>query len=148
MPKGAHVLAALTGATIAAAGTVFFVRHRGQLSGVVLGTPSPTQAIAGALATHIRHIRRYAFASSQDKSPIVGLTHASYALVLLDTAQELVGTDTIKRAGYDPNKLRAFITKLQDLHAENLKKCDLHLQEVLAIERAEGGAQTPGFVVA
>lgn len=102
----------------------------------------------GPLATHARQIRRYAFASSQDMSPIVGITHASYALVLLDTLEELVGKDAILKAGYDPGKLRKFITALQDKHAENLKTCDAHLQQILAIERAEGGPQTPGFVVA
>jgi len=101
----------------------------------------------GPLATHARQIRRYAFASSQDLSPVVGITHASYALVLLDTLEELVGRDAIVKAGYDPTKLRKFITALQDKHAEALKSCDAHLQQILKIERAEG-IQTPGFVVA
>jgi len=101
----------------------------------------------GPLATHARQIRRYAFASSQDLSPIVGITHASYSLVLLDTLEELVGRDAIVKAGYDPTKLRKFITTLQDKHAEALKSCDAHLQQILKIERAEG-MQTPGFVVA
>lgn len=102
---------------------------------------------AGAAAVHIRQIRRYAFAASQDQSPVVGITHASYALVLLDTLEELVGRDTIKKAGYDPEKIRKFITELQDMHAERLQSCDTHLQDVLAIERAEP-SPTPGFVVA
>lgn len=95
----------------------------------------------------VRQIRRYAFAASQDGSPIVGLTHASYALVLLDTLEEVVGRDILTRQGLPVKKLRDFITRLQDMHAERLKKCDAHLQKVLEIERREG-MQLPGFVVA
>lgn len=95
----------------------------------------------------LRQLRRYAFASSQDKSPIVGLTHASYALVLLDTLEEMGGRDALRATGIDPAKVRAFITALQDRHAEALRQCDPYLQQVLALERAEGGA-LPGFVMA
>lgn len=104
--------------------------------------------IRDAVGVHIRQIRRYAFASSQDMSPIVGLTHASYALVLLDTLEEVAGRDAVARSGVDVGRLRQFITAQQDRHAEALKKCDPHLQQVLAIERGEGGTQPPGFVVA
>lgn len=98
-------------------------------------------------AVAIRQIRRYAFAASQDKSPVVGLTHASYALMGLDLLEEVAGRDAIRAAGFDPTRVRQFITKLQDMHAERLQACDTYLQEVLKIERAEGG-QLPGFVVA
>ena len=121
-------------------------RLAGADAGALPGLPAKGTA-AGAAAVHIRQIRRYAFAASQDQSPVVGITHASYALVLLDTLEELVGRDMIKKAGYDPEKIRKFITELQDAHAERLQSCDTHLQEVLAIERAET-SPTPGFVVA
>lgn len=101
----------------------------------------------GDPAVHLRQIRRYAFASAQDKSPIVGLTHASYALVLLDTLEEVIGRDAVAKSGVDPKKVRAFIVACQDRHAEALGACDPYLQQVLAIERDEGG-QLPGFVVA
>lgn len=100
-----------------------------------------------AAAVAMRQIRRYAFASSQDKSPVVGITHASYALVLLDTLEEVAGRDNLKKSGVDPTKLRAFITANQDRHAEALRQCDPYLQEVLRLER-EAGDQLPGFVVA
>lgn len=95
----------------------------------------------------IRQIRRYTFASMQDKSPIVGLTHASYALVLMDTVEEMVGREAIKAAGYDPAAVRLLITKLQDKHAEALQACDPYMRQVLANERGEGAA-LPGFVFA
>ena len=53
----------------------------------------------------------------------------------------------IDEAGIDAAKLRAFITGLQDQHAEKLKTCDPHLQKILDLERREG-MQVPGFVVA
>jgi hypothetical protein len=117
-------------------------------SGLGAGVPAalPAAGLANALATHVRQIRRYAFAASQDRSPIVGITHASYALVLLDTLEEIVGRDAIAKAGYDAGKLRKFITDLQDGHAKVLEKCDSYMQNVLAIERAEGGPTTPGLV--
>ena len=137
------------GGGLLGAGVVYGViraRRAGLFSGFPFGAAAspPSKDSAGV---HIRQIRRYAFAASQDKSPVVGLTHASYALVLLDTLEEVVGRDAISKAGYDASKIRAFITALQDMHAENLKPCDSHLQNVLAIERGEGG-QIPGFVVA
>jgi hypothetical protein len=100
-----------------------------------------------APANAIRHIRRYTFAAMQDKSPIVGLTHASYALMGLDLLEETVGREAIQSAGYDPSEVRAMITKLQDKHAEALRSADPYISEVLALERREG-AQLPGFVMA
>lgn len=111
----------------------------------LFGAPLP--AGAETLGIALRQIRRYAFAASQDISPIVGITHASYALILLDTLEEIAGTEALNKTGIPVKKLRDFITKLQDKHAENLKRCDSHLQQVLAIERAEG-MQIPGYVVA
>ena len=110
----------------------------------LLGQASTNPGDPGVL---VRQIRRYAFAASQDGSPIVGLTHASYALILLDTLEEVVGRDVLTRQGLPVKKLRDFTTRLQDLHAERLKKCDTHLQKILEIERREG-MQLPGFVVA
>lgn len=117
-------------------------RRLGSLLGV------SNDALKEAAAVHVRQIRRYAFASSQDKSPIVGITHASYALVLLDTLEELVGRDAIRAAGYDPARIRAFITANQDRHAETLRSCDPYLLEVLAMERNDPNGQLPGFVFA
>jgi hypothetical protein len=116
-------------------------------SGGSLGATDAKAMMSNAVGVHVRQIRRYAFAASQDQSPIVGLTHASYALVLLDTLEELIGKDAIRKAGYDPEKVRKFITEQQDRHAESMQKCDPHLQRVLEIERSEG-SQIPGFVVA
>ncbi len=113
-----------------------------------LGEGAGTDALKHAVQVHVRQIRRYAFASSQDLSPIVGLTHASYALVLLDTLEELIGQAAIRAAGYDPKKIRAFITSNQDRHAEAMRACDPHLQKVLAIERADPNGADPGFVLA
>jgi hypothetical protein len=93
----------------------------------------------------IRQIRRYAFAASQDQSPVVGLTHASYALILLDTIEEMMGRDAVqKMAGVDPAKIRQFITLQQDRHAEQLQPCDRYLQVVLKMERESG---KPGFML-
>jgi hypothetical protein len=104
-------------------------------------------AVETAPGVAMRQLRRYAFAASQDKSPIVGLTHASYALVLLDTLEEVAGRDAVRATGVDPAKIRGFITALQDKHAEALQACDPYMQAVLAMERSEGG-QLPGFVMA
>lgn len=116
-----------------------------KLAPLLSGVPSGVD-LQSALGVHVRQIRRYAFASSQDQSPIVGITHASYALVLLDTLEEIVGRDAIKRAGYDPAKLRKFITEQQDRHAKMLEGRDPFLQRVLAIERAEAPDAAPGAV--
>lgn len=132
----------VAGGAAAGAGIAYLVTKKTS----VLGQPPPIPK--EAMATYIRQIRRYAFASSQDKSPIVGLTHASYALILLETAEEIVGRDAIRASGVDVTKLRQFIAKLQDMHAEALKKSDPHLQQVLAIERGEGLPELPGHVVA
>lgn len=99
-------------------------------------------------AIAIRQIRRYAFAAAQDQSPIVGLTHASYALVLLDTLEEMIGRDAARTlSGVDPARLRLFITQLQDAHAKKLQGCDPYMQQILALEQREGRA-IPGFVIA
>jgi hypothetical protein len=134
------------GAAVGGVATFYAVKYLRPF--LMAGGPEAESAIKHAAAVHVRQIRRYAFASSQDLSPIVGLTHASYALVLLDTLEELVGQEAIKKAGYDPKKIRKFITEQQDRHAENLKACDTHLQKVLEIERADPEGQLPGFVLA
>jgi hypothetical protein len=112
----------------------------------LFGAAALPDAIKSAAGVHVRQIRRYAFASSQDKSPIVGLTHASYALILLDTLEEIIGREAILKAGYDPTKLRAFITKNQDKHAAALQGKDSFLSEMLAVERAESPTIAPGIV--
>ena len=108
---------------------------------------TPMTLAPEAIGIHLRQIRRYAFASSQDKSPIIGLTHANYALVLLDTLEEIVSRSVIERTGIDVAKIRAFIVTLQDRHAAQLQRCDRHLQRILKIERREGGS-LPGIVQA
>ena len=135
------VLFCLAAGAALGAGGYYYLRKK--TAGLLGEATVPIQSIG----VHLRQIRRYAFASSQDISPIVGITHASYALVLLDTLEEVVGRDNAKRAGIDAAKLRAFITGLQDQHAEKLKSCDPHLQKILDLERREG-MQVPGFVVA
>jgi hypothetical protein len=113
-----------------------------------LGDPTALPATGAAAAIAVRQLRRYAFAASQDRSPVVGLTHASYALILIDTLEEAVGREAIAQMGYDSTKLRQFVTKLQDMHAEKLRACDTYLQQVLALERGDTNGQLPGFVFA
>lgn len=136
---------AIVGGAIVGGGLVYLLAGpvKRKVSSIVLN------AAKGSIAVQVRHLRRYAFASSQDISPVVGITHASYALNALDTLEEMIGQEGIRGAGYDPVKLRAFITGLQDQHAKKLQPCDAHLQQVLAIEKNDvAAAQTPGSVVA
>ena len=127
-----------SGIAIGAGGTIYLLRKRLSLSSLFGASDTLAALPQQAIATHLRQIRRYAFAASQDMSPIVGLTHASYALVLLDTLEEVVGKEIAAQAGIDTSKLRAFIAAQQDRHAETLERCDTHLQNVLAIERNAG----------
>lgn len=102
--------------------------------------------VPAALETCIRQIRRYAFAASQDQSPIVGLTHASYALISLDTLEEIAGRDVIRNlAGIDTMKVRQFIVTQQDRHAKTLESCDPFLTAVLALER-DGNVRPKGLM--
>lgn len=141
-------LIAIVGGAGLGAGVAWLLHRKTRALAGFGAVDSPAEAlVAKAAGTHIRQIRRYAFASMQDTSPIVGLTHASYALVLLDTLQEVAGTEAIKAAGYDAAQVRALITKLQDMHAEKLQACDKYLQQVLALERKETNP-LPGFVFA
>jgi hypothetical protein len=135
-----RVISAVGGGVLGAA--LVYGVLRAKKAGLFSGAAAPTKDAAGV---HVRQIRRYAFAASQDTSPVVGLTHASYALILLDTLEEIVGKEAIKKAGYDPNQIRAFITGEQDRHAQALSGCDGHLQDMLAIERGEGHVE-PGIV--
>jgi hypothetical protein len=128
-------------------------QHRGWILGAVgrlvhFRGPSDGVEISGDPSIAVRQMRRYAFAASQDKSPIVGITHASYALIALDIIEEAVGRDAIKAKGYDPAKLRAFITGLQDMHAKRLEACDPYLVQTLAMERGDPNGQLPGQVFA
>jgi hypothetical protein len=67
---------------------------------------------------------------------VVGLTHASYALILLDTAEEMLGKDGLnKLTGVDPARMRMFIAAQQDRHGEALRACDPYMTEVLKQER-------------
>lgn len=142
-------------------GAVFFWAHRGWIFGLVrkvVGAHSLRGAIDVvklAAATGIempssdpsiafRQMRRYAFAASQDKSPIVGLTHASYALVALDIVEEAVGRDKLMAIGCDAAKVRVLITALQDGHAKKLEACDSYLASALSMERGEHAEQLVG----
>jgi hypothetical protein len=102
----------------------------------------PPSNIGGPPGVAIRQLRRYTFASMQDMSPTVGLTHASYALNALEFLEESLGRDAIVSAGYDPVKVRAVITGLQDKHGKALESCDPYITQVLALER--GGLALPG----
>ncbi|MBV8722046.1 MAG: hypothetical protein JO277_07840 [Candidatus Eremiobacteraeota bacterium] len=103
-------------------------------------------AAAGAHEAALRHARRYAFAAAQDRSPVAGLTHASYALNSLDLIEEIAGTESIRAAGYDPVKVRKFISDLQDRHAEALRGADPYVTQVLALQDSfvEHGAAPNG----
>ena len=92
--------------------------------------------VAGNPAVAIRHLKRYTFAALQDQSPIVGLTHASYAMMALDLLEEVAGRDAIKAQGYDAAEIRELVTALQDKHAERLKSCDQYIQKVLGLHGA------------
>ena len=119
----------------AALGVGGFLLGRKIKQAVSLGAADTAKNAVSVLA---RQIQRYAYASSQDMSPIVGITHASYALILLDTLEELISRDAVKSAGLDPVKVRKFITDQQDRHAKRLQACDSHLQTVLSMAAREG----------
>lgn len=95
-----------------------------------------TLSVGGPAASAIRGIRRYTFAAMQDRSPIVGLTHASYALMGLDLLEEVGGQAAVRAAGFEPAQVRQMITKLQDKHAERLQSADPYISQVLKMERS------------
>ncbi len=86
-------------------------------------------------AAIVRQLRRYAFAAMQDQSPVVGITHASYALILLDTLEEMAGRAAIERAGYNVTAMRTAITACQDAHAKKLQACDTYMAQAMGVER-------------
>ena len=132
------------GAALGAGALYYLTRRRGcVLFGQALPTTAALDKIPGPVGVHVRQLRRYAFAASQDKSPIVGLTHASYALILLDTLEEIVGREAIQRLGYDPAAIRQFIAGTQDRHAAALEKCDGFMTNMLGVERGLGVAAAP-----
>lgn len=90
--------------------------------------------MGGAAGRAVEHIRRYTFASMQDQSPIVGLTHASYALSGLDLLEETAGPEVMASSGFDPNKVRDLITKLQNTHALKLHHADPYITQVLGMQ--------------
>lgn len=87
-----------------------------------------------------RHAQRYAFASLQDKSPVAGLTHASYAMTGLDLLEEAAGTDGAKHIGIDIVAVRPLVAKLQDYHASRLRECDPYLAAALLFTGGSGVA--------
>lgn len=100
--------------------------------------------IQGAAGVAARHIQRYTFAAMQDQSPIVGLTHASYALNGLDMLEEAGGGEAIQMMGFSPSKARELISALQDKHARALHAADPYITQVLGMregyEFGVGGA--------
>jgi hypothetical protein len=109
--------------------------------------PALKTAPGDAAPIAVRQIRRYAFAAAQDKSPVVGLTHASYALVLLDTVEEMLGKDALARiSGVEPARMRAFIAAQQDRHGEVLRKCDPYMLDVLKMEEQEKLSGSGGLI--
>jgi hypothetical protein len=124
-----------------------YQRLRGRsMQGFGSTSPVPGLPATADPSVCVRQIKRYTFAAMQDQSPIVGLTHASYALILMDTLEEMVGRQAIQAAGYDPVAVRQLITELQDQHVKRLEACDPFLGRVLALEKKGGGA-LPGFVM-
>lgn len=148
-----------TGVIVGVVG-LFAWNRRGAIIGLGRKLMHPSQLFHGAaIATGIelpsadpniavRQMKRYAFAASQDKSPIVGLTHASYALIALDIIEEAVGREAILAKGYDPTQLRTFIAGLQDMHAKNLEACDPYLASTLALEQSAGRTAQPSGMFA
>jgi len=150
---------------IAGVGLVFLWHRRGWIVGLVHqvwhgvglhGFRGAIDAVKLAAATGIempsadpqiafRQMRRYAFAASQDKSPIVGLTHASYSLIALDILEEAVGRDKLLAVGCDPVKVRTLVTKLQDMHGKALEACDPFLAQALAAERGDAQHAFAGY---
>lgn len=104
-----------------------------------------TADLAGAAGVAARHIQRYTFAAMQDQSPIVGLTHASYALNGLDMLEEAGGGAAIQMMGFSPSKARALISALQDKHAKALHAADPYITQVIGMrEGFEFGAAGAG----
>jgi hypothetical protein len=103
-----------------------------------------TVDLARAAGVAVRHIQRYTFAAMQDQSPIVGLTHASYALNGLDMLEEAGGGEAVRAMGFSPGKVRALISAIQDKHAKALHAADPYITQVLGMregyEFGVGGA--------
>jgi hypothetical protein len=123
------------------------VRGRHGMHGLGLGDFGAMN-VAGPAGVAVRHIQRYTFAAMQDQSPIVGLTHASYALNGLDMLEEAGGGEAIQAAGFDPTKVRALISALQDKHARRLHAADPYITQVIGMREetafAEAGAAPNG----
>ena len=127
---------------------LFLWHKRHWLLGLVQKNPmhglGRTINIAGAAGVAVRHIQRYTFAAMQDQSPIVGLTHASYALNGLDMLEEAGGGEAVRMMGFSPTKVRELISTIQDRHAKALHAADPYITQVLGMregyEFADAGA--------
>lgn len=118
------------------------VRGHGAMHGLgggfeSFGTPVD---LAGAAGVAVRHIQRYTFAAMQDQSPIVGLTHASYALNGLDMLEEAGGGAAVQMMGFSPSKVRALISAIQDKHAKALHAADPYITQVIGMREGDGFA--------
>lgn len=80
---------------------------------------------AQSIRIAIRQIKRWSFASIQDKNPGIALLHANYAVGDLSMLREMVNDNKIKKAtGIDPFKLHLQTINLQDkAQTKLLKKC-------------------------
>lgn len=126
-----------------------FRRLRHPLSG--FGDERTAALLPGGagVAVAFRQMRRYAFAAAQDRSPTVGITHASYALNSLELLEEVLGRATLEQVtGCNVAMMRTLITQLQDQHAKQLQACDPFLTAALALERQGGPSAFADSLVA
>jgi hypothetical protein len=102
-------------------------------------TAIPAPALTGVdeIGIHWQRIQRYTFAASRDTSPTIGLTHASYALALLDTLNDVVGEEALVARGINYQRTRAQIAALQDKYAAQVSRNDPQLSRVLAAAQEE-----------
>jgi hypothetical protein len=140
-----------TGVIVGVAG-LFAWSHRGWIMGIGRKLMHPSQLFHGLQyafgseiagieqpssdpAVAMRQLRRYGFAAAQDQSPVVGLTHASYALICADILEETLGREKLMTLGCDIARIRPMVAKLQDMHAQKLAACDGYLAQALATEQ-------------
>lgn len=115
----------LTGAAVGAVGMIVWWK-RGVIAAFFRRITAHFHgALDADMPSALRQLRRYTFASMQDQSPIVGLTHASYAMSLLDVLEALPGGAAA--LSIDAGTTRRLIAALQDRHSAKLKNCDSYV---------------------